>query len=62
MRVLKSEEMKNVSGGTFGLLSCLFGGLFGGWGRSSSHCAPVVNTCAPVVNTCAPRRSYRGWC
>lgn len=50
MRTLDQNEIANVSGGTFGLLSGLLGGLFG----RNSYCAPKKPepVCKPKKKGC----------
>jgi hypothetical protein len=49
MRTLDIAETNDVSGGCFGLLPCLFGGLF-----SWNFCAPAPQACAPQPAPCNP--------
>lgn len=49
MRTLDTAEMENVSGGTFGLISCLLGGLL-----RVDNCAPKAKVCEPAPCKPAP--------
>lgn len=50
MRTLNQTEVNDVSGGTFGLLSCLLGGLFA---KKSYDCTPAPK-CQPAPK-CDPK-------
>lgn len=59
IRELSSQEVQNVSGGTFGLLSGLFSfklnQLSSFFGRSSCYTpAPAPSPCQPAPTTCQP--------
>ena len=68
IRELSSQEVQNVSGGTFGLLSGLFSfklnllsSLFGG--RNNSCYTPAPSPCQPAPSPCqtcqpAPKPHY----